>query len=410
MTTSIADVISGRPIIVHSHLRWDFVWQRPQQLFSRFAGSRDILFVEEPQYLDDLVRPVLERSEPHPNVHRVIPRLPASYGDSETASLVAVRTLLLDLIGSQGDLAHRFEAPVQWFYTPMPAPTMLGAFSDSAVVYDCMDELAQFRFAPSELVHRERYLLARADVVFAGGRALAESKARYHDNVHFFGCGVDAAHFGRAQDPHTTVPAALAALRAPVLGYVGVIDERLDYALLAHVAEHMPHVSLAMVGPVVKVDERDLPRRENIHWLGQQPYDALPSFLKGFDVCLMPFALNKATEFINPTKTLEYMASGKPIVSTPVPDVLRNFTPIVAVAETARGYVRAIHEAIEEPYTERRRLAIERAQQSSWESITSQMTRLIEESIVTRQRRRRPERTIGAGTTTRIERGVRRAP
>lgn len=410
MTTSIADVIGARPILVHSHLRWDFVWQRPQQLFSRFAESRDILFVEEAQYLDDLLRPALERTEPHLNVHRVIPRLPTSYRDSESASLIAVRTLLLELIGSRGDLAHRFDSPVQWFYTPMPAPTMLGAFNECAVVYDCMDELAQFRFAPSELVHRERFLLARADVVFAGGRALAESKARFHDNVHFFGCGVDAEHFSKAHDRTTVVPAPLAALRAPVLGYVGVIDERLDYALIAHVAEHMPHASVAMVGPVVKVDERDLPRRENIHWFGQQPYEALPAFVKGFDVCLMPFALNKATEFINPTKTLEYMASGKPIVSTPVPDVVRNFTPIVSVAETARGYVRAVHEALEEPYVERRALAIERARQSSWESITVEMTRLIEKSIGTRRRRLRPERGVGAGTVTRSERGVRRAP
>jgi glycosyltransferase involved in cell wall biosynthesis len=355
------------------------------------------------------MRPSFERTEPQPNVHRIVPRLPSSYRDSETASLTTVRTLLLEMIGSTGELAHRFDSPVLWFYTPMPAPTMLGAFGECAVVYDCMDELAQFRFAPTELVHRERFLLARADVVFAGGHALADAKARYHDNVHFFGCGVDAEHFSRAHLPDTVVPAPLAALRAPVLGYVGVIDERLDYALLVHVAEHMPHASLVMVGPVVKVDERDLPRRENIHWLGQQPYEALPSFLKGFDVCLMPFALNKATEYINPTKTLEYMASGKPIVSTPVPDVVRNFTPIVAVAETARGYVRAIHEALEGPDTDRRQLAIERARQSSWESITGKMTLLIEESIVTRQRRR-SERSVGVSRTTRSERGVRRAP
>jgi glycosyltransferase involved in cell wall biosynthesis len=410
VTTSIADVISGRPILVHSHLRWDFVWQRPQQLFSRFACSRDVLFVEEPQYLDDLLRPVLDRTEPQPNIHRVIPRLPSSYRDSETASLVAIRTLLLELTGATGELAHRFEAPVQWFYTPMPAPTMLGAFNESAVVYDCMDELAQFRFAPTELVQRERFLLARADVVFAGGRSLADAKSRYHDNVHFFGCGVDADHFARAHDPSTEVPAALAALPGPVLGYVGVIDERLDYALLAHVAEHLPNTSLAMVGPVVKVDARDLPRRENIHWFGQQAYDALPSYIKGFDVCLMPFALNKATQYINPTKTLEYMASGKPIVSTPVADVLRNFVPLVSVAESARGYVRAISEALEGPDADRRRLAIERARQSSWESITGEMTLLIEESIATRQRRRRPERAAGVSTTSRIERGVRRAP
>jgi len=342
VTTSIADVISGRPLLVHSHLRWDFVWQRPQQLFSRFARSHEVLFVEEPQYLDDLVRPTLQRTQPQPGVHRVIPRLPASYRDSEAASLTAIRALLLDLTGATGDLANRFDAPVQWFYTPMPAPAMLGAFQECAVVYDCLDELAQFRFAPTELVHREQYLLARADVVFAGGHALATAKSRFRDNVHFFGCGVDADHFARAHDADTAIPELLAALPGPVLGYVGVIDERLDYALLAHVAEHFPTASVAMVGPVVKVDTRDLPRRENIHWFGQQPYEALPAFLKGFDVCLMPFALNRATQYSNPTKTLEYMASGKPIVSTPVADVVRHFMPLETVAESADDYVAAI--------------------------------------------------------------------
>lgn len=409
VTTSIADVISARPLMVHSHLRWDFVWQRPQQLLSRFARTRDVLFIEEPIFLDDAVRPSLEVTEPHPRVHRVIPRLPAAFADSETAASVAIRAQLQELIGPTGALAHRFHAPVQWFYTPMPAPAMLGVFGEVAVVYDCMDELAQFKFAPTELVQRERFLLARADVVFAGGRALAESKARFHDNVHFFGCGVDAAHFAAARDGDTAIPAELATLPRPVAGYIGVIDERLDYALLAALAEQLPDVTLAMVGPVVKVDPRDLPRRTNIHYPGQQPYDRLPAFMKGFDVCLMPFALNRATEYINPTKTLEYMAAGKPIVSTPIPDVLRNFVPIVDVADTAQAYATAVRQALTVPNDARRAAGITRAEESSWEQITVDMSRLIESAAVTRQRRRQPGLTSGA-TTTRSERGVRRAP
>ncbi len=409
MTTSIADVISARPIVVHSHLRWDFVWQRPQQLFSRFARSRDVLFVEEPLFLDDAVRPTLDLSQPIPGLHRAIPRLPSAYRESESAMHTAVRSLLLEAVGSAGALSYRFDTPIQWFYTPMPAPAMIGAFNEVAVVYDCMDELAQFKFAPTELVHRERFLLARADVVFAGGRSLAESKSRYHDNVHFFGCGVDAKHFGKARDAHTAVAPALSALTSPVLGYIGVIDERLDYALIASLAEHLPHASIAMVGPVVKVEERDLPRRENIHWLGQQEYESLPSFMKGFDVCLMPFAINKATEYINPTKTLEYMASGKPIVSTPVADVVRNFTPIVAVSDTVQGYLAAVTDALGAPSDELSKLGIARATESSWEGITGEMTMRMEEAIALRSRRSRAERAQGA-TTTLSERGVRRSP
>ena len=409
MTPNLADLTTARPIIVHSHLRWDFVWQRPQQLFSRFARTRDVLFVEEPVFLDDAHRPVLELLSPLPRVTRAIPRLPATYRESESVTHTAVRTLLLEALLSGGPLGGRFDEPVQWFYTPMPAPTMIGAFNEAAIVYDCMDELAQFRFAPTDIVQRERFLLARADVVFAGGARLAEAKSRFHENVHFFGCGVDAEHFGRARSDATSLAPELADLHRPILGYIGVIDERLDYALIAHLAESMPEAAVVMVGPVVKVDPRELPRLDNIHWFGQRKYEDLPSFIRGFDVCLMPFALNKATEFINPTKTLEYMATGKPIVSTPVADVVRNFTPIVSVADGTQAYANAVRRAIANPDPVMRQLGIERTQRSSWENITQSMTKLMEEAIVQRDRRERTTGTNRRVTTTLAERGARRA-
>ena len=409
MANNLADLSGARPILVHSHLRWDFVWQRPQQLFSRFARSRDVLFVEEPIFLDDAVRPSLDITNPVARVFRAIPRLPGAYRDSEAAMHTAVRSLLLDALGNAGELAGRFDAPIQWFYTPMPAPTMIGAFNETAVVYDCMDELAQFRYAPNELVQRERFLLARADVVFAGGAALAQSKSRFHDNVHFFGCGVDAEHFGQARLESTRTHALLDDITSPILGYIGVIDERLDYVLIGKLAEAMPEATIVMVGPVVKVDPRELPRHANIRWLGQQRYEDLPTFTKKFDVCLMPFALNKATEYINPTKTLEYMATGKPIVSTPVADVVRNFTPIVAVADSLDEYVTAVRDALETPNPEMRQRGLERTLAASWEGITTEMTRLMEEAITSRTSRDRLERVRGA-TTTVAERGVRRSP
>ncbi len=409
VANNLADMNDARPIVVHSHLRWDFVWQRPQQLFSRFAQSRDVLFLEEPIFLDDAVRPSLEITNPVARVHRAIPRLPGAYRESEAAMHMAVRSLVLAAIAPTGELAGRFDAPIQWFYTPMPAPTMIGAFNESAVVYDCMDELAQFKFAPSELVQRERFLLARADVVFAGGVALAQSKSRFHDNVHFFGCGVDAEHFSAARSEETRTHPLLDDVTSPVLGYYGVIDERLDYVLIAKLAEQMPDATIVMVGPVVKVDPRELPRHANIRWLGQQQYEQLPSFSKKFDVCLMPFAINKATEYINPTKTLEYMATGKPIVSTPIADVVRNFTPIVAVAETVDEYVAAVQDALVNPRPELRARGIERTKSASWEGITADMSRLMNEAITTRTRRERQEQLRGA-TTTVAERGVRRSP
>jgi len=374
-----------QPLIVHSHLRWDFVWQRPQQILSRLGRSRAVLYVEEPVFADDIIGGSLDISHPTTGIHRVIPRLPTVVRDSYDDAATRVRTLLLELIGEGGRLAGRFDDAVQWFYTPMPARTMLGAFGERAVVYDCMDELAQFRFAPPDLASRERLLMACADVVFTGGHHLHESKARLHENVHFFGCGVDADHFARARRADTPLGPELVALPRPILGYFGVVDERLDYELIAWLADAFAHGSLVFVGPHAKVDPRELPRAANIHWLGQRPYDALPEYVKGFDVCLMPFALNEATEFINPTKTLEYMAAGKPIVSTAVSDVVRNFVPVVRVAGSIGEFIDETAVAAAMPDLERVEAGLARAASASWESIIGAMDALIATAVRARR-------------------------
>jgi glycosyltransferase involved in cell wall biosynthesis len=229
--------------------------------------------------------------------------------------------------------------------------------------------------------------MAEADVVFTGGYRLWQSKSKYHANVHFFGCGVDVAHFASARSSDLELPRELAALHKPVVGYYGVIDERIDYDLLREIARELPEAELVMVGPVVKVDPAELPRAENIHWLGQRQYSELPAHVKGFDVCLMPFALNEATEYINPTKTLEYMAAGKPIVSTAISDVVHNFTPVVAVAHSAPEFVAAVREAIESPNDELISRGLEQARGNSWESIVARMERIIRDAMRTRESR-----------------------
>jgi glycosyltransferase involved in cell wall biosynthesis len=264
---------------------------------------------------------------------------------------------------------------------------MIGAFDERAVIYDCMDELSKFRFAPRELVDRERYLMAQADVVFTGGYALSQSKSKYHANVHFFGCGVDVAHFASARSSDLPLPREIAALEKPVIGYYGVIDERIDYDLLRRLAEALPHAAIVMVGPVVKVDPAELPQAPNIHWLGQRQYTELPAHVKGFDVCLMPFALNEATEYINPTKTLEYMAAGKPIVSTAISDVVHNFTPVVTVARSPEEFVAAVRAALEAPSAEMIARGLEQARANSWESIVARMERIIRDAMRTRDER-----------------------
>jgi hypothetical protein len=385
MTRSIrpeADAPRPTPLLVHSHLRWDFVWQRPQQLLSRFAQHAPVLFVEEAVFADDVAAPALELSSPMKGVTRVIPKLPSSLYSQPDETLAAVRGALQQALARGGALGNgQFARPVQWFYTPMPAPAMLGAFGERGVVYDCMDELSQFKFAPPELLERERLLMRRADVVFTGGHKLWQSKSRLHPNVHFFGCGVDSAHFAKARLDSTPRPADLPEQETPVLGFYGVIDERVDYALIAHLAAAFPEWTVAMAGPVVKVDWNDLPKAPNIKWLGQKQYAELPMYAKAFDVALMPFALNEATEYINPTKTLEYMAAGKPIVSTAVADVVRNFTPVVKVARSYDGFAAACRAAARRPEPELIARGIGMAADASWESIVGKMRALIADAL-----------------------------
>ena len=224
--------------------------------------------------------------------------------------------------------------------------------------------------------------MAHADIVYTGGYQLYEAKSRHHGNVHFHGCGVDAAHFGRARLASTRVPDAVATLPGPVFGYVGVIDERLDYALIEALARDFPTASVVMAGPLAKVSPEELPTLPNIHWLGQQPYEALPALVKGFDVCLMPFALNEATRCINPTKTLEYMATGKPIVSTAVPDVVRHFTPVVSVAQDHDGFLDAVALAARDPDPGLLRDGIAQAMAASWDSTVALMRRELLDAVM----------------------------
>ena len=359
------------PIIVHCHLRWDFVWQRPQQIFSRLAKKHRVLFIEDPVIAEG--EPHLAIDEPYPNLVRIVPQIPQHLAVNADRDAEIFLPQIRDALRTHPLLAGRFDNAVQWFYSPMPAPGYLGKLDTVGVVYDCMDELANFRFAPPDIAERERFVMSNAGVVFTGGYQLFESKSRHHGNVNFYGCGVDVAHYGKARDEATEIPAAVAATPGPRFGYFGVIDERLDYDLISALADRFPEASIVMAGPFAKVDPNELPRQPNIHWLGQQRYEDLPAIVKGFDVCLMPFALNEATQYINPTKTLEYMAAGKPVVSTAVPDVVRNFTPIVEVARSQEEFLDAVERAWRQPDAGQIAAGIERAAGASWDATVESM-------------------------------------
>ncbi len=369
------------PIVVHSHLGWDWVWQRPQQFHSRLSQRHQILFVEAPVPSDEINAATVSLREisDYPNIVVLQMQMPA-HRWSNSAWVDKERRRLVQSVLA-GPLGRNFTDPVQWFYDPMAVTAFAGHLDERAIVYDCMDQLAQFRGAPPELVRRERELLAVADIVFAGGPKIAQAKEPYNANCYSFGCGVDVRHFGKAKLPATQIPPELASLTGPLLGYFGVVDERLDYDLLAALADANPKWNVAIVGPWAKVDPGMFPQRPNLHWLGGRDYAQLPAYVKAFDVCMMPFAINEATEFINPTKALEYMATGRPIVSTAVEDVVLQFSDVVSIASSPKEFVKYCARAIGKTDLTRIKNGRRMARQNSWESIVEHLERHVDDVL-----------------------------
>jgi len=371
-------------IIVHSHLRWDWVWQRPQQFLSRLSKRHPVLFIEGPCPADDVQAPkaTLREISDYPNIVVLQMQMPAARWNDGAWIDKERRKLVQGLLG--GPLGRRFDSPVQWFYDPMAVTAFAGHLNERAIVYDCMDELSLFRGAPPELVRRERELLAVADVVFAGGPKMWRAKKEYNANCFCFGCGVDAKHFAAARDRELALPGDLSGIPRPIYGYVGVVDERIDYDLISGLADHGGG-NVVMVGPTTKVDPASLPQRPNLHWLGARDYSELPAYLKAFDVCLMPFALNDATAFINPTKALEYMATGTPIVSTAIDDVVAQFSEVVFVARNHTDFIIKARAAAATEETSRIDRGHALVRQNSWDSIVRRLEEHIAEALLSKR-------------------------
>jgi glycosyltransferase involved in cell wall biosynthesis len=370
-------LIDRSPMVVHCHLRWDGVWQRPQQILSRMARRRRIVFIEEPVFTPPHEEPRLALREadgltvaqPHvPPQEEDLPRV-------SPANREIVRALVGPFLHSQG-----FTGGIRWHYAPM-ATYLRDLSADHTVIYDCMDELSAFKGAPPELVERERELMAEADVMFTGGLSMWLNKKQHHLNCHRFDSGVDVDHFSRATLAETEVPEDARGLPGPVLGYYGVIDERMDYEAVRALAEAFPEGTVLMIGPVTKVDPAELPQAPNLRYLGQRAYAELPGYLKAFDVALVPFADNDATRFLSPTKTLEYFAGEKPVVSSPVKDVVENYAEIVRIARRPEEYVAAVRAALAEDNGERIRRGLERAREKTWDAIVSSMEELMQEAV-----------------------------
>jgi hypothetical protein len=327
-------------LLVFSHLRWDFVFQRPQHLLSRHAKHRRVFYFEEPVFGMTEV-PRLHLRETTENVLVVIPYLPSDIAPSK---MEAALTDLVDELIYEEELID-FSV---WYYTPM-ALSFSRHLEPRAVIFDCMDELSLFKGAPQSLIDMEAELMKKADVVYTGGHSLYEAKKNGHHNIHPFPSSIDFKHFSQARqklvepDDQINIP-------HPRIGFYGVIDERFNIDLLKEMAALRPDHHFVIIGPVVKIDPRTLPKSTNIHYLGKKEYHALPLYLAGWDCAMMPFALNDSTKFISPTKTPEFLAAGRPVVSTSIKDVVHPYGHhnMVHIADTAEDFVNCIDLAMED--------------------------------------------------------------
>ena len=363
-------------LVCFSHLRWGFVYQRPQHLLSRFAKHTRVFFFEEPIMHDGPDK--LAISNESKNLYVVVPYL---QHDNDECHIVRQKQLLNHLISSMK--VNQF---FSWYYTPMALP-FTEHLSPEFVVFDCMDELSAFKFAPAELKSMEKQLLAKADVVFTGGHSIYEAKKNQHLNIHPFPSSIDKQHFGLARQIKKD-PEEQAHIPHPRFGFAGVIDERLDIDLVARVAEAKPDWHFVMIGPVVKIDPASLPQLPNIHYLGGKDYKDLPKYIAGWDVAIIPFAMNESTKFISPTKTPEYLAAGKPVISTPIRDVVRPYADnkLVHIAATAEEFIMYAEKELKK---RSRKTWLNKVDNflsgNSWDRTWSQMVRQIENIFSTTQ-------------------------
>lgn len=374
-------------IIVHCHLRWDFVWQRPQQIVSRLARLHPVLFLEDAAPLpvgETKPRFVLTHVGDTLTVARPLlhPRTGNADADAETdhENGAAWERLLDTIVAQLKATDPAWENIVHWMYTP----SAVGArhrYDPVAVVYDCMDELANFKNASANIKAQEAELMRSADMVFTGGPSMYAARKDIHPKVHLFNSGVDMEHFGLALNTETVVPDDMATLPSPRLLYYGVIDERMGFDNLAAVCDAHPEWSVVMVGPLAKITESDLLRRPNLHYIGQRAYEKLPGYLKGCDVALVPFALSDATKYLSPTKTLEYFAARRPVVSTPIADIVEHYSDAARIAHTPDEFVRECEAALLENNTGRFDAGERFAKANTWNMIVATMDEQLSAAI-----------------------------
>lgn len=351
-------------MVVFCHLRWGSVYQRPQHLISRMAQHYKILFVEEPipfehrdeenEYLLDII---------NDNLHVLKPKVKR----------------IEDIKNVLNPLLKNCELEIGWFYSPAFSPLITNFVFDT-VIYDCMDELSLLQEAPAQLITQEKFLMAEAHIVFTGGKSLYDSKKTCHSNVHCFASSVDRSHFEKAMG-EVEIPEDIKYIKKPVVGFFGVIDERINLDLLRETARLLPNVGFAMIGPIKKIREENLPREKNIYYLGMKSYSDLPHYIKAFDIAMIPYAINDATQFKSPTITLEYMAAGKPIISTAIQDIVSEYGHCITIVETAEEFADKIEHIWKIHQEDHSTEYNEILEKTSWDETVYQMLTIIKTSV-----------------------------
>lgn len=360
-------------LVCFSHLRWGFVFQRPHHLLTRFSKHQRVFFIEEPIFHDDDDKLQIENF--NENLYVVTPFLKHGLKEKEIQNR---QRKFLDKLFTNMQVTRY----LSWYYTPMALP-FTDHLNPELVIYDCMDELSAFKFAPPELTKKEKELFKKADIVFTGGHSIYESKKSHHHNIFPFPSSIDKHHFGVARTVKND-PADQAHIPHPRFGFFGVVDERFDIDLLDNAAKAKPDWHFIILGPVVKIDPATLPTHSNIHYLGGKKYEELPSYIAGWDIATIPFAMNESTKFISPTKTPEYLAAGKPVISSPIKDVVSPYgdNKLVHIVNNAEEFIMAAEEELKK---KRKAAWLKKVDEflafNSWDRTWSQMVRHIEDTL-----------------------------
>ena len=382
--TGLSTLSTAEPdLVCFSHLRWDFVYQRPQHLLSRCAKDRRVFFIEEPLFSNGSMR--IEMREVDAGVKVVVPFLPEGLR-SEIATTAVMKEMTKRLFLENDIINYIF-----WYYTPM-ALHFTDHFNPIVSVYDCMDELSAFKGAHSALPDLEKELFKNVDLVFTGGQSLFEAKRNQHPAVYMFPSSIDLEHFRKARDEGND-PEDQAHIPHPRLGFFGVIDERFDGELLDQVAQMRPDWHFVMIGPIVKIHPDSLPKGPNIHYLGAKKYDELPDYLSKWEVALLLFARNESTRFISPTKTPEYLAAGRRVISTPIRDVIRPYgdLQLVTIAGNPEDFISAAEAILTDRNDSQWLNRVDSfLANMSWNKTWDQMSDLINETIERKHRSAAP--------------------